>query len=101
MRYGVLALLCVATVIAYVDVPIVYFSVRWWNSLHQMQSSPETVSAPFLIPLRTNAFGVLFLMSGLIALRAKLAALRLDEELAPPLEAAPPQHAGLVAPPAR
>ena len=30
----------VATIIAYVDVPIVYFSVKWWNSLHQLQSSP-------------------------------------------------------------
>lgn len=74
-----------ATVVAYVDVPIVYFSVRWWNSLHQMQSSPETVSAPFLIPLRTNAFGILFLMTGLIMLRARVAALRLEHELAPPL----------------
>jgi heme exporter protein C len=79
-----------ATIVAYVDVPIVYFSVRWWNSLHQMQSSPETVSAPFLIPLRTNAFGVLFLMTGLIMLRARVAALRLEQELAPPL---PPPHA--------
>ena len=26
----------VATVIAFADVPIVYFSVRWWNSLHQL-----------------------------------------------------------------
>ena len=25
----------VAVVIAYVDVPLVYFSVRWWNTLHQ------------------------------------------------------------------
>jgi heme exporter protein C len=78
----------VATIIAYVDVPIVYFSVRWWNSLHQMQSSPETVSAPFLLPLRTNAFGVLFLMIGLITLRARTASLRLAGELAPPLPAA-------------
>jgi len=76
-----------ATIVAYVDVPIVYFSVRWWNSLHQMQSSPETVSAPFLIPLRTNAFGVLFLMTGLIMLRSRVAALRLEHELAPPLPA--------------
>ena len=30
----------VAVVIAYVDVPLVYFSVRWWNSLHQVQSTP-------------------------------------------------------------
>jgi heme exporter protein C len=66
-------------------VPLVYFSVRWWNSLHQMQSTPETVSAPFLIPLRTNAFGVLFLMAGLITLRTRTAALRLRQEMAPPL----------------
>jgi heme exporter protein C len=74
----------VATVIAYADVPLVYFSVRWWNSLHQMQSTPETVSSPFHLPLRLNAFGVLFLMSGLIVLRSRLAGLRLREELAPP-----------------
>ncbi len=78
-----------ATIVAFVDVPIVYFSVRWWNSLHQMQSSPETVSAPFLIPLRTNAFGILFLMIGLIMLRSRVAALRLEHELAPPLPLPP------------
>src|SRR6266571_5202215 len=52
----------VATIIAYVDVPIVYFSVRWGNSLHQQQSSPGTVSKQFWLPLRANAFGILFLM---------------------------------------
>ena len=74
----------VATVIAYVDVPIVYFSVRWWNSLHQLQSSPATVSRQFHLPLRLNAFGVLFLMTGFIMLRARIASLRLQSELAPP-----------------
>jgi heme exporter protein C len=79
----------VVVIIAYVDVPIVYFSVRWWNSLHQMQSTPETVSRAFHWPLRINAFGVLFLMAGLIDLRARLAALRREGELAPPLPAEP------------
>ena len=74
----------VATIIAFADVPIVYFSVKWWNSLHQAQSTPSTVSSAFHWPLRVNAFGVLFLMSGLIALRTRLAALRLGRELAPP-----------------
>jgi len=74
-----------AAIIAYVDVPIVYFSVKWWNSLHQLQSSPETVSAVFHLPLRINAFGMLFLMSGMIVLRARLAALRLAGQLAPPI----------------
>jgi heme exporter protein C len=78
----------VAAIVAYVDVPIVYFSVKWWNSLHQMQSSPETVSKAFHWPLRINAFGILFLMWGLIALRARIAALRLERQLQPPPEAA-------------
>jgi len=75
----------VATIIAYVDVPIVYFSVKWWNSLHQQQSTPGTVSSQFYVPLRMNAFGVLFLMTGFIMLRSRIAALRLEHELAPPM----------------
>lgn len=75
----------VAAIIAYVDVPIVYFSVKWWNSLHQLQSSPETVSSAFHWPLRINAFGILFLMIGWIMLRARQADLRLKNELAGPL----------------
>ena len=74
----------VATIIAYVDVPIVYFSVRWWNSLHQLQSTPSTVSSQFYLPLRLNAFGVLFVMTGFIMLRARLASLRHVSEVAPP-----------------
>jgi heme exporter protein C len=74
----------VATIIAYVDVPIVYFSVKWWNSLHQTQSSPDTVAKPFWIPLRANAFGILLLMTAFIMLRARIASLRLQHELAPP-----------------
>src|SRR5436305_8527824 len=74
----------VATIIAYVDVPIVYFSVKWWNSLHQQQSNPNTVSKPFWIPLRANAFGILLLMTAFIMLRARISALRLKHELAAP-----------------
>lgn len=85
----------VAAIIAFADVPIVYFSVRWWNSLHQVQSTPATVSRAFHWPLRINAFGILFLMCGLIALRARLAALRREEETAPPLPAAVPHGSGL------
>jgi heme exporter protein C len=76
----------VATIIASADVPIVYYSVRWWNSLHQLQSSPDTVSKQFHLPLRMNAFGILFLMTALIMLRAQLSSIRLSHELAPPPE---------------
>jgi len=75
----------VATVIASVDVPIVYFSVKWWNSLHQMQSTPATVSAAFYLPLRVNAVGVLLLMLGLMIARTRTAELRLRRDLADPL----------------
>lgn len=74
----------VATVIASVDLPIVYFSVKWWNSLHQQQSTPNTVSSAFYIPLRVNAFAIFFLMTGFIMLRARLASMRLSQEMAPP-----------------
>jgi heme exporter protein C len=77
----------VAVIVAFADVPVVYFSVKWWNSLHQLQSSPDTVSRAFHWPLRINALGVLFLMAGLIGLRSRVAALRLLGELAPPLPA--------------
>jgi heme exporter protein C len=74
----------VATIIASVDLPIVYFSVKWWNSLHQVQSTPQTVSSPFHLPLRVNAFGVLFLMIGFIMVRTRIAAARQERELTQP-----------------
>lgn len=79
----------VSAIVASADVPIVYFSVRWWNSLHQLQSSPETVSVLFHWPLRINALGVLCIMVAMIALRTRVAALRLAAELVPPPEPRP------------
>jgi heme exporter protein C len=74
----------VATVIAFVNVPIVYFSVNWWSSLHQIQSTPTTVSSAFHWPLRINAVAMLLLALGLVGLRARVSALRLAQELTPP-----------------
>jgi heme exporter protein C len=74
----------VATIIASVDLPIVYFSVKWWNSLHQQQSTPQTVSSQFHLPLRLNAFGILFLMIAFIMIRSRVASYRLQHELAAP-----------------
>jgi heme exporter protein C len=77
----------VSCIIAFADVPVVYYSVKWWNSLHQVQSSPETVSPAFWWPLRINALGLLLLWTGFVALRSRIAALRLRGELAPPPDA--------------
>lgn len=83
----------VATIIAFADVPIVYFSVRWWNSLHQVQSTPQTVDSSMITPLRINAFGMLFLICALLSLRSRIAERRLRNELAPPL----PERGGAAA----
>lgn len=45
-----------------INVPIVYMSVRWWRTLHQIQSSPSTVAPAYVIGLRLNAFAFLFVM---------------------------------------
>ncbi|MBI5549529.1 MAG: cytochrome c biogenesis protein CcsA [Deltaproteobacteria bacterium] len=73
-----------ATILAFADVPIVYFSVRWWSSLHQVQSTPATMDAAMLLPLRLNGLGMLLLATGLLLLRSRLAARRLALALAPP-----------------
>jgi heme exporter protein C len=76
----------VATIIGYVDVPIVYFSVKWWNSLHQKQSGVSTISREFLIPLLVNFAGMMLLIAGIMTIRSRTAALRLEDEIAlPPL----------------
>ena len=45
-----------------INVPIVYMSVRWWRTIHQIQSSPATVDPAYVIGLRLNAFAFLFVM---------------------------------------
>lgn len=81
----------VATVIGFVNVPVVYFSVRWWRTLHQPQSTPETVSSAMVTPLRIAAFGVLFVAIAFCVSRGRLALAQLDREAdAPDLPPAPP-----------
>jgi heme exporter protein C len=45
-----------------INVPIVYMSVRWWRTIHQIQSSPSTVDPAYVLGLRLNAFALLFVM---------------------------------------
>ena len=66
------SLTAVATIVAYVDVPLVYFCVRWWRSLHQIQSSPATVDSGMVLPLRLNAIGLALLATWFIVRRARL-----------------------------
>lgn len=63
----------VLAILIYADVPIVWFSVKWWNSLHQLQSSPATVAAPMVVALRLNAFAYLAIYAALLGPRYRLA----------------------------
>ncbi|MEM6532019.1 MAG: cytochrome c biogenesis protein CcsA [Myxococcota bacterium] len=67
-----------------VGVPVVWYSVKWWNSLHQVQSSPETVSKPMVFALRLNAFAYLFVWLGMLLARYGVARHLQAQTLAPP-----------------
>jgi heme exporter protein C len=62
-------------VLGAINVPIVYMSVRWWRTIHQIQSSPSTVDPAYVIGLRLNAFAFLFVMIYFIRRRYEAALL--------------------------
>jgi heme exporter protein C len=57
----------------FLNVPIVYMSVKWWRSLHQMQSSPETMDPSMVLPLRLNALALLAISLVFLMVRLRLA----------------------------
>lgn len=63
-------------ILIFLNVPIVYMSVRWWRTLHQVQSSPETMDPAMVLSLRLNAFAFLFLLSLFIYFRFRLSQMR-------------------------
>ncbi len=44
------------------NVPIVYMSVKWWRTLHQMQSAPSTVDPTYAWGLRANSIAFLLVL---------------------------------------
>lgn len=74
-------------VFIFLNVPIVYFSVKWWRSLHQVQSTPETMAPEMAMALRLNALAVLGLAILFLVIRVRLAKRRAgieDKEALPP-----------------
>ncbi len=76
-------------ILAFLDVPIVYMSVRW-RSIHQVQSSPATVDSVYALGLEVNALAFVLLLIYLTAQRYHAArleraaeALREEAALAP------------------
>lgn len=55
------------------NVPIVYMSVRWWRTIHQIQSTPRTVDPSYVIWLRANAVAFMLLLAYFIMKRYRAA----------------------------
>ena len=62
----------VVAILAYVDIPVVWKSVQWYSSLHQLQSSPQTVAPPMVLALRVNAFAFLAITLAFLQVRVRL-----------------------------
>jgi len=74
----------VVAIVIYADIPLVWFSVKWWNSLHQLQSNPQTVDTQMHLPLRVSAFAFLFTYLYFLRLRYRIGQQRLALELSEP-----------------
>ncbi|TNE86172.1 MAG: hypothetical protein EP330_23085 [Deltaproteobacteria bacterium] len=75
----------VATVIAYINIPITYMAVKWWRTMHQLQSTPNTLDSDMTFWLRVNAWAFLFLAMWFVARGWRIAAARAAAEAPPPL----------------
>jgi len=71
-----------------VNLPIIHYSVVWWNTLHQGESisfvrGTSTISGPMLWPLLAAAFGFSLLFGSvvLIRMRAELARLKVEARM--------------------
>jgi heme exporter protein C len=68
----------VLTLVGAVDLPIIKFSVEWWNTLHQSASvfrmDGPTIDPSILVPLlvMTGAFTLLFITLLLAAMRNEI-----------------------------
>ncbi len=60
-------------VLIFLNVPLVYLSVKWWRSLHQIQSSPNTMAPSMVVSLRLSAFAFLAMCLLLLFFRLRLA----------------------------
>ena len=67
-------------IIGFLNLPVVYFSVRWWRTLHQPQSTPETVAPEMVLALRTMMLAFLLVCGWMLTRRWELARLRGEAE---------------------
>jgi heme exporter protein C len=76
-------LVAILTLVGFINIPIIKFSVDWWNTLHQPASivrmDGPTIHPAILVPLLVNALGftLLFITLHLVLMRTELMRRRL------------------------
>lgn len=75
----------VATIVAYLNIPITYMSVRWWASMHQQQSTPATMNDEMKFVMRMCAWAFLLIGIWFMARRWRLAKMTAEAEMPEPL----------------
>src|SRR5687767_9907646 len=60
-------------ILGFINVPIVYMSVKWWRTIHQVQSTTESMDETFLYGLLINLAAFSFLMVYYVAHRYQTA----------------------------
>ncbi len=63
----------VSTIVAYMNIPITYMSVRWWASMHQQQSTPRTIDPDMTFVMRMCAWAFLMIAIWFMARRWRIA----------------------------
>jgi heme exporter protein C len=74
----------VVGIISGINMPIVWKSVQWWRSLHQVQSTPKTVDPDMVLALRVNAWASLILLVLFLLHRYRIALATREAEVALP-----------------
>jgi heme exporter protein C len=73
---------CLLALVGLVNLPIIHFSVKWWNTLHQPNSISITggssIDASMLWPLLIMAFAVKFYYAANLLTRARVRLLEQD-----------------------
>ena len=75
----------------FLNVPIVYFSVKWWRTIHQVQSTPDTMAPEMMRALLLNSVSVLLICLIFFFARVRLAK---RTDLLEEREALPPEDLG-------
>jgi heme exporter protein C len=80
-------------ILFFVNAPLVWFSVKWFNSLHQVQSSSKTLDPRMTFSLQFNGIAFLVVFAWFTWRRYRLAMDARASEVAPPEP--PPAGAGV------